>query len=213
VWSVNGGARKNAEGLRVKYERERAHFPLLLNEWNLLTVGVEVGVCQGIHASIILSMWPGFLHLVDPWAKIDGYEEPYEHEKNYEATFQRLTEYEGRFEMHRTTSLAASEQFRDESLDFVYVDANHRYEAVRDDLNAWWPKVRQGGMLAGDDYGLIDEQWVDFGHGKMRFGVKRAVDEFAKKVRRNISLDILADWSNMLPDRTQVRARGWYFLK
>jgi hypothetical protein len=98
-------------------------------------------------------------------------------------------------------------------MDFVYLDANHRYDAVREDLHAWWPKVRKGGMLAGDDYGLIDEQWVDFGHGRCRFGVKRAVDEFAKKVRRNVSLDILADWKNLLADRTEVRARGWYFLK
>lgn len=197
----------------MRYERQRAEFPLLLNEWNLLQEGVEVGVCQGRFSANLLSFWPGHLHLVDAWAPLKDYGEEYDHEKNYELTHQRLKEYEGRYEIHRKTSLEAAGDFENESFDFVYLDANHAYEAVRDDLAAWWPKVKRGGMLAGDDYGIVEEQWVDFGHGRCRFGVKRAVDEWAKLVGRNISIDILADWKNLIPGQGEVQARGWWCIK
>ena len=197
----------------MKYERDRAHFPLLLNEWGLLEVGVEVGVCRGEHAANILSLWPGFLHLIDPWAKVEGYEEEYDQEENFKATLAATEQYSGRYLIHRKTSLEAAGDFEDQSLDFVYLDANHAYEAVRDDLEAWWPKVKVGGMLAGDDYGIIEEQWVDFGHGRVRFGVKRSVDEFAKKRRKNISINILANWKNMIPGKGEIQARGWYCIR
>ena len=46
----------------------------------------------------------------------------------------------------------AAKNFQDESVDFCYVDAGHSYEAVTQDLNAWWPKMRPGAMFGGDDY-------------------------------------------------------------
>jgi len=50
------------------------------------------------------------------------------------------------------TSLEAAAQFVDESIDFVYIDANHRYEDVCDDIKAWLPKVKDGGLIGGHDY-------------------------------------------------------------
>ena len=43
-------------------------------------------------------------------------------------------------------------RFEDNSIDFVYVDARHDYKGVLEDLRLYWPKVRQGGILAGHDY-------------------------------------------------------------
>ena len=60
------------------------------------------------------------------------------------------------------TALAASD-FEDDSLDFVFIDADHTYEGVKKDIDAWYPKVKKGGLVSGHD---ID--WPD---------VKRAVDE------------------------------------
>jgi hypothetical protein len=197
----------------MKYERDRCAFPLLLNEWELLEVGVEVGVCQGVWSSNLLELWPGNVICVDPWAKVDGYEEEYDHEANYRAARHRLATYADRVQILRQTSLQAAKNVLDGSMDFVYLDANHSYEAVRDDLAAWWPKVRQGGIFAGDDYGIIEEQWVDFGHGRVRFGVRKAVDEFAKRERRNISIDILADWKNAIPGQGEIQARGWWCIR
>jgi len=57
-------------------------------------------------------------------------------------------------------------QFEDESVDFLFMDGDHSYAAVRKDLQLWYPKVKKGGIISGHDY-----LWVD---GR----VKMAVDGF-----------------------------------
>lgn len=52
----------------------------------------------------------------------------------------------------QTTSLEAASQFEDNSLDFVHIDASHDYENVLADIRAWYPKVKPGGFITGDDY-------------------------------------------------------------
>ena len=51
----------------------------------------------------------------------------------------------------KETSVKAASIFKDEVCDFVYIDADHSYEAVKADIEAWLPKVKVGGVLAGDD--------------------------------------------------------------
>jgi predicted O-methyltransferase YrrM len=51
-----------------------------------------------------------------------------------------------------TTSTNCALSHADESVAFVYLDGSHDYESVRDDISAWWPKIRPGGVLAGDDF-------------------------------------------------------------
>jgi predicted O-methyltransferase YrrM len=50
------------------------------------------------------------------------------------------------------TSLEAAGLYKDNSLDFVLLDASHTYEDVKADIQAWLPKIKSGGILAGDDY-------------------------------------------------------------
>lgn len=54
--------------------------------------------------------------------------------------------------IYQTTSLEASKLYEDNSLDFVMIDASHKYEDVVDDIKAWWPKLKEGAILAGDDW-------------------------------------------------------------
>lgn len=61
----------------------------------------------------------------------------------------------------------AASLFEDGTIDFVFLDADHGYEAVRRDLEAWFPKVKRRGVLGGHDY-----LHPDFP------GVRRAADEF-----------------------------------
>jgi len=49
-------------------------------------------------------------------------------------------------------SPTAADLYEDGSLDFVWIDGDHSEEAVRADINAWLPKVRNGGWLGGHDY-------------------------------------------------------------
>lgn len=53
----------------------------------------------------------------------------------------------------RKDSSTAAEDYADESIDFVFIDADHTYEGVKKDILAWMPKVKVGGILAGHDYG------------------------------------------------------------
>jgi GR25 family glycosyltransferase involved in LPS biosynthesis len=70
----------------------------------------------------------------------------------------------------RMTSLEASKKFEDKSLSFVFLDASHEYEDVKDDIKSWLPKIKPGGILAGHDYYPDDcYDWFP--------GVKRAVNE------------------------------------
>ena len=64
----------------------------------------------------------------------------------------------------RSTSILAAEQFEDNSLDFVHIDASHEYDDVLNDIKSWYPKVKPGGMITGDDY-----VWS---------GVNKAVNEY-----------------------------------
>ncbi len=69
--------------------------------------------------------------------------------------FSRLRREHGLTEtvsMVQATSVGASRQFVDGSLDFVFLDADHEYDAVTADIAAWWPKIRHGGILAGHDF-------------------------------------------------------------
>jgi hypothetical protein len=52
----------------------------------------------------------------------------------------------------RKSSEDAVKDYKDESLDFVFIDAGHEYEDVIKDINYWLPKVKKGGILAGHDY-------------------------------------------------------------
>lgn len=71
------------------------------------------------------------------------------------------------------TTCEAAAHVADGSLDFVFIDADHRYESVNEDIAHWAPKVRKGGWVGGHDY---NEKWP---------GVVRAVDEaYGGRVQR-----------------------------
>tara|TARA_B000000557_G_C20812579_1_gene461032 strand:+ start:1901 stop:2461 length:561 start_codon:yes stop_codon:yes gene_type:complete len=53
----------------------------------------------------------------------------------------------------KSNSIEASKKYKDESLDFVFIDGSHLYEDVLDDINHWYPKVKKGGILSGHDLG------------------------------------------------------------
>lgn len=81
----------------------------------------------------------------------------------------------------RDLSVNASKKFKDKSLDFVFIDASHDYESVKQDINAWFPKIKQGGTLAGHDY-------------HKAFGVKKAVDEWKSQNNLRINTNYNNVW-------------------
>jgi hypothetical protein len=77
-----------------------------------------------------------------------------------------LSPWKNKWIWFRKPSLSiTSLEIPDDTLDCIFVDGDHSYEAVLHDLRFWWKKVKKGGQMLGDDY------WMD--------GVARAVHEFA----------------------------------
>lgn len=117
-------------------------------------VGAEIGVERGIFSKILLDAHPTMtLHCVDAWQPYDGYGDRINNDmlpKKFEETKQRLKGFSVKF--HRGFSMQAVHEFQDNSLDFVYIDANHSLPWVMDDIVQWSKKVRPGGIVAGHDY-------------------------------------------------------------
>ena len=153
----------------------RNDLPILFDAMKFNGEGVEVGVYRGDFAAELRKWMGGLLHLVDPWKHQDNYNDPSNHD---DATFNLMyADVVRRFagqnvKIHRQSSPGAAAEFKDGSLDWVYLDANHSELAVAADLMAWLPKIRSGGILSGHDY-------VNGLHWGCEFGVKAAVDKFA----------------------------------
>ena len=120
--------------------------------------GVEVGVMKGGNAKYILDMFPSLekLYLVDCWHlddyEISGEKYPRASEKeNYYITQAVLEPYKNRVVFVPNISRNAVDKVNEE-LDFVYIDANHAYEWVKEDFTLWYPKVRKGGIIGGHDF-------------------------------------------------------------
>src|SRR5262249_38187446 len=133
----------------------------------------------------ILSAWMGrSLTLLDCWEPQDPSvyldikcADPASHNANRRLC-DDLASRDGRVTLLQAYTPAAAAHFDDGAFDWVYLDANHSFRTVREDLEAWWPKIRPGGLFAGHDYfdGFVPKGGL--------FGVQSAVDRFARKVGR-----------------------------
>ncbi|NOZ20548.1 MAG: class I SAM-dependent methyltransferase [Planctomycetes bacterium] len=193
-WLVRGALR-NTYRLGVFYLRSRNELPHLLNRRGLVGEGAEIGVNVGFFSEKILADWRGSkLYCVDPWREFP--QEEYTDRANvsqekqdelYQQTVERLKPFGDRVELMRTTSEEAAKAFEDGQLDFVYIDAQHHYEAVKEDIALWYPKVRKGGILCGHDY--LDGHVRD-----CLIGVKSAVDEFIGETGLKLVVSAEKDW-------------------
>ncbi len=118
------------------------------------TAGAEIGVQAGIYAEVLCQRIPGVcLYAVDSWLPYVRHEERVTADRAealYTEAVGRLGRY--RVTIMRSTSVAAARTIADESLGFVYLDADHEFSAVVADLAAWVPKVKPGGIVAGHDF-------------------------------------------------------------
>lgn len=142
-------------------------LPKIIQEQHFKTF-VEIGVALGGHAETILKnsdieSYYGidpYLYNYDPddsfgsdvakYSSHDG-------QKNFDYLYSWVKEYrikpfQNRFKLIRECSVKAASLFDDESIDCIFVDGDHRYEAVLKDLEAWLPKLKTGGLMIGDDY-------------------------------------------------------------
>lgn len=119
--------------------------------------GVEIGTYKGIYTEILAKSGLQ-IYTVDPWLSYPDYPYYTSREQNqklldaqYEESRNRLTPYPN-CTIIRKTSMDAAENFEDGSLDFVYIDGNHSFKYVAEDICEWSKKIRKGGVISGHDY-------------------------------------------------------------
>ena len=150
-----------------------AEVLLSLVEHHRPMVTVELGTWRGASAIALARVvrdWGGVVYCVDPWDAGPGYPTVLE-----TAAHMVTRGVAASIRLIVATSRDAAEAWHG-PIDGLYVDADHTYEAVLADLRAWWPHLRIGGLLAGDDY-----------HNPNYPGVARAWDAFEAAAQQTFS--------------------------
>ena len=118
-----------------------------------------------------------------------------------------------KIEVIEKVSTEASKDFENESLDIVFLDADHRYIHIKRDIDLWLPKLKKGGLLCGHDCEIIFEQGINALYDiyndedkaeVIHVGVCRAVTELGGKKTRSI---------NPFTKQESLTSGIWYYIK
>ena len=155
-------------------------------------IGAEIGVHRAEFSRQILKRTrPKKLYLIDPWKHFEASE--YEQSKygglgvdgqkemdaRYQSVRTKMQSYveKGTVEVIREFSGEAARKFRNDYLDFVYIDGDHSYEGVREDLDKYYPLIKADGLLMLDDY-CVGNWWKD--------GVLKATHELLARTNSKV---------------------------
>lgn len=173
-----------------------------MNRWDAIlkrlpetsVIGAEIGVLEGENAFNLLKAKDNLtLYLVDIWkawpsdsryVRSQDYNALWPEEKwkeIYNKVVSVASTFGARAIIIRELSVEAAKRIENNFLDFVFIDAEHGYEACTEDIEAWYPKVKKGGWLCGHD-------WGDF------WQIDKAVSDWANKHGYEIELDVDNTW-------------------
>lgn len=178
------------------------------------TVGAEVGVERGKYSEVLLKANPTLhLYSIDAWQAYEGYRDHMTQEEMdvlFDDAKKRLVSFSDRNELIKGFSTEVAESFEDESLDFVYLDANHEFQHVVNDIAAWERKVKVGGIVAGHDY-------IRRKNAQFLMQVPYAIDAYvaAYEIKPLIILGRKEAKSNLDPKLGELRdsTRSWFYVK
>jgi len=182
-------------GRRPEYEEVRN---FVLSKMPRGGIAAEIGVDQGNFSQQILRIaQPRQLYLIDPWLPDSTGQRTPAPEERYRSVRQRFAKelLSGTAVLMRESSASAVSKFGDASLDWIYIDGDHHYEAVKHDLEQFFPKVKPGGFIVCDDYHYAGT-WND--------GVTLAVDEF---MLRGITQKVFKRRSQFV--MRKIKAKAW----
>lgn len=184
----------------------REKLAMLFNELGF-TSGAEIGVEQGRYSEVLCRANPDArIFLIDAWTAYSGYRDHVNQDKLdgfYEATRKRVAQYPN-VEIIKGFSMEVVKVIPDQSLDFVYIDSNHEFQHVTNDIAEWGKKVRKGGIIAGHDYA----NWK----GKNpQIQVKQVVDGWTAAY--SISPWFIVNDRETIDGKEHKIARSWFWVK
>lgn len=142
-------------------------------------IGVEIGVNKGYNAfNLLHNLSIKTLYLVDPYLLNELYGD---NENRKKVAYKRLKNYRAKIEFIYKTSLKAKDIIPN-NLDFVYIDGNHNYDFVKQDIELYYSKLKKGGILGGHDFSACC------------LGVCCAVMEFIEKNKLKLYNGKSSDW-------------------
>lgn len=176
----------------AEYEYPRPFFSFLKTVLNKTEViGAEIGVFRGGNAKNILeTLCIREIYLIDPYKNVQGWFDDWGNsEEVRKQAVENLRFYKKKIIWLYKESRLAAREIKKQTLDFVYVDGNHYYDYVRQDLELYYPLIKPGGYMGGHDYYLFDNL-------STAMEVKLAVDEFTQqhKLGLIVSTGIVPDW-------------------
>lgn len=158
---------KIKDGLKLKGtpaeipDCSRDDLPAFFKEMGF-KVGAEIGVYKGEFLKMFLDCGLK-MYGIDPWLDYSDYRNTKGQDRinfQFEHASRLLSPYKN-CTLIRKTSMEALSEFEDESLDFVYIDANHLLRYIIEDLSEWSKKVRKGGIISGHDFILKRREEVN----------------------------------------------------
>jgi len=172
------------------------------------TKGVEVGVERALFSHVIADMNTQLtLYGVDPYSYYPEYRE-YHSQEEMDGIFDEAQLRMKAYIQHeqyiavRKPSMEAVKDFEDNSLDFVYIDANHEADFPYNDIVEWAKKVRPGGIVSGHDYVRVRF---------LNFTVKDALERYTKE--NNINPWFVLGRYQKRRKEVRDRSRSWLFVK
>lgn len=174
--------------------------------------GVEIGTYKGDFARWFakkgLEIWT-----VDPWEFTEDYHplrmrNQKRNEQLYAIAKKNLKPYPNAH-IIRKTSMEALKDFKDESIDFVYIDGHHGLKYVIEDIYGWTRKVRKGGVISGHDYGL--RRGKDLPGKPLTMQVKIAVDAYVKAFE--VKRWYILGRTRRIPGEVRELYRSWFWFK
>lgn len=145
-------------------------------------VGLEIGTAKGDNALSILQELPiKKLFLIDPYTSYVERGQQVSFEETCTIARKKLSQFHQAIFMKKTSEDAVKDV--DEPLDFVYIDGNHSYEYVKNDIALYYPLVKTSGVIGGHDYVPYHDA-----------GVFQAVNEFVQERSRMDFYAVFPDW-------------------
>lgn len=152
----------------------RIHLVELMKHFNLPLIAAEIGVAEGRLSKNLLDWGIEKLYLIDIWEKVPfikgcaAFEQEW-HNNNFKQVIEKIKGHEGKVVLLKGFSYKMAEQIPDNSLGLAYIDGDHTYEGSRADIDSFYPKLVQGGIMAFHDaanpsYGIRDAMY-DFTKG------------------------------------------------
>lgn len=156
---------------QIQYRR---HLPELMKYLGLPMIAAELGVAEAYFSDELLTNGIERLYSIDVWNCIqgqrgDGGSEKSWHLKNFEAAKERLKKHGDKSVILRGFTNEMAWMIPDNTCGLIYVDCDHSYEAVKQDIRNYWGKLVMGGIMA----------FHDFESEAANYGVKQAVYEWA----------------------------------